>query len=440
MPHVLMLTHRLPFPPDRGDRIRKYHMLLELSRHYHVSLACIDDEPTTDQTPQQLEVLRSLTHRLAVRKINPHFSKLRAAAALATGQPMTPHYAYRSDLANTIQHWHQIEPFTAVLTVCSSMVRYSRQLNRQSILDKPGPRQIFDLMDVDSRKWAAYAEQSRFPMNRIYSAESARLAHVERGELDHFDHVTLVSEAEAETYTQHIGEHPGTRVIRQGVDLDFFRPMPDAANHQIVFVGVLDYKPNIDAVTWFAHHVMPGLRDKLPRAHFRIVGRSPTPQVRQLTKHAGVEVVGSVPDVRPFLAEASVVVAPLQIARGVQTKIIEAMACARVAVCSPGAAQGIADPQHRLAKADRDLLIADQPKQWIDTLQRVLTDDPMRQAIAQSAAKCAEQRFGWEQSLASLPRLMMGTPTPNMLQLTRPSFPAGTTNHLANLTVRPDAA
>lgn len=390
-PGLLMLTHRVPFPPDRGDRIRSYHLLKLLSRRFDVSLACVSEEPVSDLQRQELS---RLTKRLSIERISPVKMKAGALRAVFTGGALTP-AAFRHDrLARTIARWHAQRPFDAMLTFCTGMIEYTRPLQKQ------GVRHVLDLVDVDSVKWTSYARAARAPMRWVYRTEARRLREVEAGRFDRVDAITVVSEREAKTYRKHVADHPLLSVVGNGVALDYFAPQPDAGGSLIVFVGVMDYKPNVDGVVWFCDHVLPGLRQSVPGATFRIVGRDPDARVRALANLPGVEVTGPVADVREHLREATVVAAPLRIARGVQNKVLEAMASARAVVCSPHAAEGID------AEPGRHLLVADTPLEWVARLAGTITDHDHRRQIALSARKRVEERYDWDTQLNPMLNLL----------------------------------
>lgn len=414
-----MLTHRLPYPPDRGDRIRSYHMLKELARHFEVAIACTSDEPVWLQHHQ---LLSTIAKRVAIQPISTHVSKFKSLSALVSGQAITANYYYRQGLADTIVQWHDEAPFDVVLTFCTGMIRYARLLIPQlpkgskarsattvSTQDdnKHPLGHVLDLVDVDSLKWSSYAERSWPPVSWAYSIEARRLCRIEAGRFDRFDAVTVVSSAEAQAYRERVGDHPGLTVVNNGVDLEYFSPLPDADNKTIVFVGVLNYKPNVDGIVWFVHNVLGLLRKQVDGAKLVVVGRHPTPRVEELDDLPGVEVVGSVPDVRTYLRDASAVIAPLRIARGVQNKVLEAMSCGRGVVVSAQAAEGInaSDGEH--------LLIADQPEDWVRQLSRLLTDPQLRQSISAAARQHVEQNYSWSRSLEPIVKLLSGESTGN---------------------------
>ena len=392
---VLMLSHRVPYPLDRGDRIRAYHILRHLSARFDVSLACTTEEPVTIAQQRAVE---DLAGRVTIHPINRRYSRLRGVAALARGQAITPACFYRPALAQSLADWHRDDPFGTVFTYCTGMIHYARRLMQTN----PAPRHVIDLVDVDSAKWLDYSHNSSVPMRWVYRVESKRLAAIESGKRDRFDAVTVVSDAEADLYRSHVGEHCGLAVLRHAVDVEYFQPLADNDSQTIVFIGVLNYRPNVDGVTWFVHNVMPALRSRCENARLLIVGRDPSPAVEQLNEQAGVQVVGSVADVREYLQKAAAVIAPLRIARGVQTKVLEAMAAARVAVCSPPAARGI----H--ARDGEHLLVADEPQQWVEQLQSVLTDTALRQRLARSARYQVQQVYPWDKCLQPLEWLISG--------------------------------
>ena len=412
---LLMLTHRMPYPPDRGDRIRSYHLLKMLSKHFDIALACTSNEPSWLQHHQ---LLSTMAKRVELQPITDFGSNLRGIRALLTGRAVTPASFYRQGLADAIRRWHEQLPFDAVLTFCTGMMHYARLVTQPQKkrnagvvpgkelevekVEKSHIRHVLDLVDVDSQKWASYADQSKSPMKLVYGAEARRLRKVEAGQYDHFDAITVVSKTEADCYRENVGEHEGLKVIGNGVDMRYFSPQPSVDSNKIVFVGVLDYKPNYEGVAWFVEQVLPRLRKRVRDAEFMIVGRNPTQKVKHLSLQPGVNLIGSVPDVRSYLAESAAVIAPLRIARGVQNKVLEAMSCQRAVVCSPGAAEGID------ANADEHFLVADHPDQWADCLEKLLKNKAYRETIAAAARKRIEDRYTWDAQLGPMIDLLGG--------------------------------
>jgi len=400
-----MLTHRLPYPPDRGDRIRSYHLLKALAEHFTVDIACTSEDVVWLQHHQ---LLATIADRVLIQPVSANLSRMRGGWAFLTGQPVTPACHYRPGMAATLRQWHERKPFDVVLTFCTGMIDYARLITQpQNRTGPPGPndkpvRHVLDLVDVDSIKWAGYARHTWAPLRWVYAAEARRLRRVEAGQFDHLDAVTVVSDAEALAYRQHVGDHPNLQTVHNGVDLDYFSPLADGDPHTLVFVGVLNYRPNAEGITWFVKRALPTLRKRVANAKLMIVGRHPTQHILELGRHPGVEVVGSVPDVRQYLQQASIVIAPLQLARGVQNKVLEAMACAKPVVCSPQAAQGInADTQ-------RHLRVADTPDQWANQIKTLMDEPTLRQSIGRAAREHVEQHHSWQKCLQPMIDLIAG--------------------------------
>jgi sugar transferase (PEP-CTERM/EpsH1 system associated) len=390
----------MPYPPDRGDRIRSYHMLKLLSHHFDLAIACTSEEPAWLQHHQ---LLATIARRVAIQPIQPSSAKYRSLLAVARHRAITPTVFFRQALAETILQWHEQEPFDTVFTFCTGMIEYARLLTHPDRKIKgPAPRHVIDLVDVDSIKWEAYANSTWSPMRCIYRRESKLLRRIEAGKEDHFDAIMAVSEAEVAAYRQHVGEHANLCAVGNGVDLNYFKPQEDSTSHDMCFVGVLDYKPNADSVCWFVHHVLPQVRKKVPDARLLIVGRNPTPRIEDLARHPGVVVIGSVPDVRTYIAQAALVIAPLQIARGVQNKVLEAMASQRLTICSPAAAEGID------AEDGRHFLVAHDPEQWAAHVERGFNDIAYRQRIAAAAREQVETAYAWSSRLEPMLKLITG--------------------------------
>ena len=388
-----MLTHRVPYPPDRGDRIRAYHLLKAVATRYDVTLATVADEPIA---PATMDRLASLCRRVMVTHTRPMQRGTAAARALFTGQAITPAAMYDRALAEELVQLHEREPFDSVLTYCTGMVGYTQRLLE---MQRP-PRHVLDLVDVDSQKWAGFAETTRGPMRLVYQAEHRRLRTVEAGEHVPFDVITVISDAEAQRYREHVTDRHEPVVVGNGVDLQRFTPGPPTNDPVIVFTGVMSYKPNIDAAAWFARRVMPRVLAAVPGARFDIVGKSPAREVRVLDELPGVRVVGPVEDTAESLRVSAVAVAPMRIAPGVQNKVLEAMACGLPVVCSTPAASGID------ATPGEHLLVHDGERDTAAACARLLTNPGERQQLGQAARSRVQWRYDWSAATAPMLELL----------------------------------
>jgi polysaccharide biosynthesis protein PslH len=333
MPELLFLAHRIPFPPDRGDKIRSWHVLRTLAGMAKVHLACFaDDEADAAHLAGLREALPELGEaHVEVRRAG----KAKAAAkAFASGKPMSLTLFDLPAMRRIVAS--RLEQVDAVYVFSGQMAQF--------VPAGAAPRLLVDLVDVDSEKFAAYAAQIRGPMRLVYAREARRLFAFEREVAARADATLLVSESEASLFRSRTGL-PRIQAVANGIDSTFFDPaaaFEPLTNEErgegplLLFTGQMDYRPNIDAVSWFVREVLP----LVPGARFVIAGRNPTAEVQALASPL-IQVTGAVADMRAWLAAADVVVAPLRIARGIQNKVLEAMSMARPVVASPAAFEGI---------------------------------------------------------------------------------------------------
>jgi sugar transferase (PEP-CTERM/EpsH1 system associated) len=286
------------------------------------------------------------------------------------------------------------EPIDTIYVFSGQMAQY--------LPAKTCARVIMDFCDMDSLKFADYARGSRGPMRWLMQREAKLLFQFERQVAQRVDASLFVSEAEADLFRERSGA-ANVQAIENGIDTDFFDPAAafervDMRGKLIVFTGQMDYRPNVEAVTWFAEAVLPQIRVAHPEAVFVIVGRNPTDAVAALAKQDGVQVTGEVGDVRPWLAAAACVVAPLKIARGIQNKVLEAMAMARPVVASGPAAEGI---DH-----DGTILSGDTVAEVSDAVNGLLSDAQAATAMGRKARERVQNRYGWSARLAPLDALI----------------------------------
>ncbi len=380
LPDILMLTHRVPHPPDRGDRIRTYHILRMLSRRSRVHLACFADEDVGQETR---EVLEGLCARVATIPVSSPTRLRHAVTSLLRGGTASVGAFHDRRLIDVMSSWSHERRFHSALASASSLAPYLEGTA------KAGVPVVVDLVDLDSQKWLDYAQASRGPRSWFYRLEGARLRGLERDLAKWAHALTLVSESEAELYRRSCGQGPVV-AITNGVDLDYFqaRSAPGRGAN-CVFVGALDYRPNVDGACWFASAVWTKVRRLRPGAKLVLVGRKPVAAVRKLSGIEGIEVVGQVPDVRPYVERAAVAVVPLRIARGVQNKVLEAMAMGRAVVTSPGALEGIA------AVPGEHVEVAEEPDNWVRTVTTLLDDQPRRERLGHAARRFVEERHDW---------------------------------------------
>jgi polysaccharide biosynthesis protein PslH len=405
MTETLFLAHRIPFPPDRGDKIRSWHLLKHLAALGPVHLACFaDDEADAAHLPALREALGG---RLGEAHVEVRRTGKAAAAvrALASGKPVSLTLFDSAPLRRFVEAKLASPEVGCVFAFSGQMAQF--------VPERPRQRFVMDFVDMDSAKFAAYAEAGG-PLAPVHRRESRRLFDFERQVAARADVSLFVSEAEAALFRSRAGL-PGAdiRALQNGVDLDFYDPAAagaagdvEAAHPLIVFTGQMDYAPNIEAVEWFAGQVLPAI----PGATFAIVGRHPAPAVRRLASER-VIVTGAVADVRSWLTAADVVAAPLLTARGVQNKVLEAMAMGRPVVATPAAFEGIE------AQPGRDLIVADGAEAMAGAISALLADTAIAAEVGHAARLRMEQVYRWEARLAGLaslclPKQSLGRGTP----------------------------
>ncbi len=387
MRSVLFLCHRLPWPPSKGDKIRSYHVLQRLAEHYRVYLGAFVDDPADWQ---YLAPVEALCAEVCVRPLRPWSVRWRALASLVRSEPLTVG-AYHDRVM-----WRWIERLLVEhkldLAVC-----YSSGV-APFVMARPQLRRVMDFVDVDSDKWRQYAQVNRGLRRLIYRREARRLAEFECAVAAQFDASVLVSEAEATFFRQRVPAAAGkVHGIPNGVDGEYWDPQRAYANpyrpgeRTVVFVGAMDYRANVHAAQWFAREVWPRIFAAQPDARFYIVGSKPAAAVRALGQLAGIVVTGSVEDVRPWLAHAYAVAAPLRIARGIQNKVLEALAMEKVLLATPEAWEGIED------FAGRQGCISDSPEVMATEALRWL-DAPQVARVAVARAMILT-RFDWARNL-----------------------------------------
>jgi len=396
---ILFLAHRVPFPPDKGDKIRAFHMLKHLAARHEVWLGAGVDDPA--DLPRLGEA-RTLCRDVCLPLLTPLRRAANMAGAAVSGAPLSVARFRHPRLARWIDRvLREVRP-DVVFVFSSAMAQYV--IGRLA----PETRLVVDFVDADAEKWRAYADLSGAPLRWIYAAEHRRLVRFERTAIAAAAAGVLISETERDLFA---GQAPGSagklHVIRNGVDTDYFRPAEGPAeDRSIVFCGRMDYAPNIDGAAWFAERILPRIRARTPGAVFRIVGAAPTARVLALRALPGVEVTGAVPDVRPYLAKARVVVAPLRIARGIQNKVLEAMAVGKPVVATPQALDGIG------ARPGADVLCAADETRFAAAVSDVI-EGRAPAALGARGRDHVLQRMRWSAQLALLDGIIGGSAQPS---------------------------
>lgn len=388
MKKLLYLVHRLPYPPNKGDKISSHNMLQFFSRNWRVHLGTFVDDA---EDWQYVEHVRQQCEDSCIVNL-PRVRKLTGSiAGMLKNEALSLNYYGSRELQDWVRRTVEQECPDAVLVFSGVMGRFVR-----NILPEHVPV-VFDAEDVDSEKWRSYGQSRRWPLSWLYRREADKLLAYERDMAAHTDVSIFVSAEEANLFKSLAPESAHKAHYRtQGVDSAFFDPALSYDNpyqpeqRVLVFTGAMDYWPNVEAVTWFCEHVLSPLREREPNLLFCIVGMKPTEEVRQLGSLPGVEVTGGVPDVRPYLAHALAACLPLQLARGIQNKALEAMAMELPVLATSDALVGILDAPGVLAH------VADDPQAMIDSAVAILSQ-PRQYNTA--GRECVLQHYNWDTNL-----------------------------------------
>ena len=388
-PRLYFLAQRVPYPPDRGDKITTCNEVIHLGRSYEVHVFC-----TADGREDLANVAGLRPHVASVTAVpvHPLRAKFRALHGLATGRALSVAMIDEPALHRAIAAAAATLPPDLVFIYSSNMAQFAAPF--------AGHPRIMQFADLDSMKWERYAAAARPPMRWIYAREARLLRALEHDLAHACDHSLVCTDNERADFHARI---PGAPVstAANGVDLDYFRSEGAAKTPgRLVFTGVMDYLPNVDAVTWFATDILPRVQASVPGASFVICGSRPSPAVQALAARPGVSVTGRVPDVRPYLDGAEVFVAPLRIARGIQNKVLEAMAMNLPVVASLQAWRGTGFAQ------DEGILAADDPPAFADHVIALLRDPARRAQLARLGRAAVERDFAWPAKLRTIDRVV----------------------------------
>jgi sugar transferase, PEP-CTERM/EpsH1 system associated len=391
--NILFLCHRVPYPPKRGGKIRPFNMIRHLARSHEVAVATL---VRSAQEESDAEQLRSYCDELYVGRISPFEAWARFGLYGLMGRPATFGYFHSPALYQKVRRLLALRKFDAILVHCSSMGHY--------VAHHEGCRKVMDFGDADSEKWLEYAATSPPPVSWAFRLEGKRVRKAEQRLGAQFDAGSVNAPRERDVLAGYV--RSPIAVIPNGVDLEYFQPGSSSGRahipSRIIFTGNMSYRPNVEAVRHFVAMIFPRILREIPDTQFHIVGMDPTPAVRRLADGNRIVVTGRVDDIRPYFDSAAVAVAPLRVARGLQNKVLEAMAMRVPVVSSPAAFAGIS------AVAGQDLLVAGRPGEFSRAVVNLLRDSAARERVAAAGRACVETNHNWSQLLERLEDLVAG--------------------------------
>ncbi|MCC7486331.1 MAG: TIGR03087 family PEP-CTERM/XrtA system glycosyltransferase [Burkholderiales bacterium] len=387
---ILYLCHRFPFPPKRGGKIRPFNMIRHLTRSGHkVTVASI---ARSGAEAEEGRGIAQHCERFEMAVVNDAVQAARMVLRLPTLVPSSFGFFHSRSLASRVRSLLAAERYDLVFVHCSSVAPY--------VAGVAGVPKILDFGDMDSQKWREYSRYKPFPLSAGYWLEGVKLERVERNLARRFDLCTATTRAEWETLEGY-ATGVATDWFPNGVDSAYFAPAEDPHDPDTIsFVGRMDYYPNQECMFEFCGKVLPAIRARRPKARLVIVGAEPPPAIWKLAERPGVTVTGSVPDVRPYLHRSAAMVAPLNIARGTQNKILEAMAAGVPVVTTRVAAGGVD------AVAGEHLLVADTPQEQAAAALRVMDDAAERARLAAAGRARMLSHHDWANSMRRLDRVI----------------------------------
>jgi hypothetical protein len=388
---IFFACHRFPFPPNRGGKIRPFNMIRHLSQRHEMFVASLAH---TQQELDEGAGLKEYCVEIYSEVLPEKLRWLQAIRALPTATPSSVAYFGSSRLRQKIKDGARKHSFDVVIVHCAFAAQYGVGI--------PAKFRLMDFGDLDSGKWLDYSEWRSFPLSWGFFFEGHKLRRYEKQIAAAFDYCTLTTQGELEEFKKLEVDRP-YNVIANGVDGSYFQPNggPPHAKPVVVFLGRMDYYPNIDGVLYFTESVFPTIRAAVPNVEFRIIGSNPSPAVQRLREISGVVVTGHVPDVRPFLKDAVVSVAPLRIARGTQNKILESMAMGLPVVTTPEAAKGIQ------AIPGEHVLVAADPTRFAAQIVEILANPQLRLDLSNAGREQVNSAHVWSRSMEVLDNILM---------------------------------
>jgi polysaccharide biosynthesis protein PslH len=383
---IFFVAQRVPFPPDRGDKITTFNEIRHLARTHEVHVFCLaDGEPDLDNVPGLLDYATTVT-AVPVKKWR---SRARALRALVSDDALSVAAFNETALHEAIKRKYQELRPDLIMVYSCNVAQFAEHF--------PQTGRVMQFAELDSMKWGQYAASSSLCLRWVYRIEQRRLFAYERRIAASFDHSLVCTPVEYHEFDRLIPHTPLT-VVGNGVDLDYFQSTGSSlkTRESMIFTGVMDYWPNVDAVSQFCNEILPLVRQEVPQAELTICGRRPSSAVRRLARRPGVSVTGGVPDTRPYLDAAKVFVAPLRLTRGIQNKLLEAMAMGLPVVTSSTAWRATALP-------DGDgIIAADDPKEFAARIVNLLRDTNYRIDMGRRARAAVEAHYRWDTQFAQL--------------------------------------
>ena len=376
--NILYLSLRLPYPPHRGDRIRAFNFLKHLSQKHTVSLIAFHDEGDASEA---VDALRNYCKEITLLPLNKQQSRFQCCLYAWSSVPLQVRYWYASAMRQAVRRFLDEKPCDLIHVHFFRMAQYVTEFSEVP--------KLLDLCDALSLNLLRRAQLDRGITWPLLKLEANRVKRYEVEIMRHFQAGTLVSELDRTVLMERNPALP-LHVLPMGVDLDYFKPGEAEKRSDILFTGTMNYFPNVDAVLFFYHEVLPRVKQAIPNARFVVAGSNPAAKLQRMANRPDFHLTGAVPDMRPYFSQASVFVSPMRAGSGMQTKNLEAMAMQLPVVTTPVGMEGLD------AVPDRDLILAETPQEYAAHVIRLLRDEQERSRLGLNGRKLMEQQYSWE--------------------------------------------
>ena len=392
---ILFLSQRVPYPPNRGDKITSWRLIERMRRTHEVHCVAFAHDEGDERAAEELRAMGIPISTFAYRERS---AKLRSLPLLASSKPLTLGVYGSGALQAEVDR---------LIPGCDLAYAFSSSMG--AFLEPHGsiPR-VMHFGELDSDKWRQYSERVGWPMSWVYRREWRTLFRFEQRVARSFSQNVFCTPLEQHIFQDRIPGAP-SMVLRNGVDLEYFSPRPELAEPgHLVFTGVMNYYPNVDGCVHFVREVLPRVREEFPDARFTIVGAHPTAEVLRLAETPGVEVTGFVDDVRDWAWRAAIAVAPLRIARGIQNKVLEAMAMGLPVVGTTSATQGVG------GVPESHYLVRDDAAEQAEAIRSLLREPELGASLGRRAREFVEREYDWEAVFEPLDALIASlAPSPS---------------------------
>lgn len=398
--NIVYIAHRIPYPPNKGDKIRAYQQLKSLTELGDVYLFALVDDPTDWQYEKKLEKICKEVHLV---KLNGSTKRFKSLVGIVSQTPMSVLYFYEKELQvklDLVLDANQVDVICCYSGTSAEYI-YRSKYNEQILANKKlPPHLVMDFCDVDSLKWREYSDRLKFPSSWVYGKEAKLMRQYEIDIALKFAKLVIITEEEKKLFKENVDSNAELTVVGNGVDLDYFtadklcnKNSLGQQHAEVLFVGAMDYQANIDGVVWFLEHVWSHLVQKYEDVCFTIAGRNPVHEISKYHGKLNVTVTGNVVDIRSYYFRSMLVVVPLRIARGLQNKVLEAMATGNAVVSSQAALEGVKAVQ------GQDILVAESSVDYIDAVSKLIEDEELRIEMGTNARRCMEENYSWTLNL-----------------------------------------